>query len=142
MGAASRGGVTGCGPDGPRAGGAGTPEVYHPPIASPGGEAPGAISSRSREPLSPRHPSMERRAKIVATLGPATNDERMLARLLSAGADVLRFNLSHGDLDSHRATLRLVRRVSREQKRHTPVLLDLMGPRYRLGVLPDGPRSL
>jgi pyruvate kinase len=85
---------------------------------------------------------MDRRAKIVATLGPATADERMLARLLSAGADVLRFNLSHGDLESHRATLRLVRRVTREQRRQTPVLLDLMGPRYRLGVLPEGPRTL
>jgi pyruvate kinase len=85
---------------------------------------------------------MERRAKIVATLGPATSAEPMLGRLLAAGADVLRFNLSHGDLESHRATLRLVRRVAREQNRQIPVLLDLMGPRYRLGVLPEGPRTL
>ncbi|MGE0641323.1 MAG: pyruvate kinase [Thermoanaerobaculia bacterium] len=85
---------------------------------------------------------MERRAKIVATLGPATANEKMLGRLLAAGADVLRFNLSHGDRASHRATLNLVRRVAREQGRQIPVLLDLMGPRYRLGVVADGPRLL
>ena len=83
---------------------------------------------------------MERRAKIVATLGPATSDERMLGRLLAAGADVLRFNLSHG------ATTRIARRsgwcaASRGRAGpQMPVLLDLMGPRYRLGHSPTGPR--
>ncbi|MCB9377223.1 MAG: pyruvate kinase [Holophagales bacterium] len=85
---------------------------------------------------------MERRAKIVATLGPASSDEAALAALLRAGADVLRFNLSHGDQASHRATLHRVRAVSAELGRHIPVLLDLMGPRFRLGRLDDGPRSL
>ncbi len=85
---------------------------------------------------------MDRRAKIVATLGPATADERMLDRLLAAGADVLRFNLSHGTQDSHRRALRLVRKVARARGLHIPVLLDLMGPRYRLGELSGGPRQL
>lgn len=85
---------------------------------------------------------MERRAKIVATLGPATADERMLDRLLAAGADVLRFNLSHGNQDSHRRTLLLVRKVAKARGLQIPVLFDLMGPRYRLGELPGGPRLL
>jgi pyruvate kinase len=85
---------------------------------------------------------MERRAKIVATLGPATADERMLDRLLAAGADVLRFNLSHGTQESHRATLRRVRKVARGRGLQIPVLLDLMGPRYRLAELAGGPRLL
>jgi len=85
---------------------------------------------------------MERRAKIVATLGPATTDERMLDRLLAAGADVLRFNLSHGSQDSHRRALHLVRRVARARGLQIPVLLDLMGPRYRLGEIAGGPRQL
>ena len=85
---------------------------------------------------------MERRAKIVATLGPASADERMLGRLLAAGADVLRFNLSHGNQESHRRTLRLVRKVAKARGLQIPVLLDLMGPRYRLGELPGGPRLL
>ena len=85
---------------------------------------------------------MERRAKIVATLGPATAEEGALGHLLKAGADVLRLNLSHGDHASHRRAIRLVRRVAREQGRHIPVLLDLMGPRFRLGVIENGPRLL
>jgi pyruvate kinase len=85
---------------------------------------------------------MERRAKIVATLGPASSDEAALGALLRAGADVLRFNLSHGDQASHRATLRRVRTVAAELGRHIPVLLDLMGPRFRLGQIADGPRTL
>jgi pyruvate kinase len=85
---------------------------------------------------------MERRAKIVATLGPATADERMLDRLLAAGADVLRFNLSHGTQESHRRALRMVRKVARARRLQIPVLLDLMGPRYRLGELAGGPRQL
>ena len=84
---------------------------------------------------------MKRRAKIVATLGPASAEETVLAQLLRAGADVIRFNLSHGTLDSHRRNLKLVRRVSSELGRHVPVLLDLMGPRFRLGVLAE-PRVL
>ena len=84
---------------------------------------------------------MDRRAKIVATLGPATADERMLDRLLAAGADVLRFNLSHGNQDSHRRALRLVRKVARARGLHIPVLLDLMGPRYRLGEISAAGRA-
>ncbi len=85
---------------------------------------------------------MERRAKIIATLGPASAGETVLARLLAAGADVIRFNLSHGDLAGHRRALRRLRRVARAQGRHVPALLDLMGPRYRLGRLDAGPRTL
>ena len=84
---------------------------------------------------------MERRAKIVATLGPASSDEVLLARLLRAGADVFRLNLSHGDHAAHRRTIAAVRRVASAQAKHVPVLLDLMGPRFRLGAL-DEPRQL
>jgi pyruvate kinase len=84
---------------------------------------------------------VERRAKIVATLGPASTEEGALARLLRAGADVLRLNMSHGDLESHRRTVASVRRVSAELGKHVPVLMDLMGPRFRLGALAE-PRLL
>ncbi|HZJ70290.1 MAG TPA: pyruvate kinase, partial [Planctomycetota bacterium] len=78
---------------------------------------------------------MKRRAKIVATLGPASADEQVLTRLLHAGANVIRLNLSHGDTAAHRRNLRLVRHVAAELDLQIPVLLDLMGPRFRLGVL-------
>jgi len=84
---------------------------------------------------------MRRRAKIVATLGPASAGEATLERLLRAGADVLRFNLSHGTPEEHRANLRRVRRLAAGLGLEVPVLLDLMGPRFRLGHL-DEPRRL
>jgi pyruvate kinase len=84
---------------------------------------------------------MKRRAKIVATVGPASSAEEVLRRLLAAGADVIRLNLSHGTAEGHRHDLRLVRRVAAELGREIPVLLDLMGPRFRLGTL-AAPRSL
>jgi pyruvate kinase len=78
---------------------------------------------------------MRRRAKIVATLGPASSDERTIRRLLRAGVDVFRLNASHGTSEQHRAAVLAVRAVSRELGLFTAVLFDLMGPRYRLGEL-------
>ena len=83
-----------------------------------------------------------RRAKIVATLGPVSSDEAAIGRLLAAGADVFRLNLSHGNHATHAAAIAAVRRAADEAGREIPVLLDLMGPRFRLGDLPKGPRAL
>src|SRR6185295_8185903 len=96
---------------------------------------------RSQEPplYSPR---MERRAKIMATLGPVSRGETVLRELIRAGVDLFRLNLSHGTQEQHRETLRLVRRIAGEEGCHLPVVLDLMGPRYRLGQIPDEPRLL
>jgi pyruvate kinase len=85
---------------------------------------------------------MERRAKIMATLGPASTEEGVLRGLVRAGVDLFRLNLSHGSQDEHRKTLELVRRVAHEEGCHLPIVMDLMGPRYRLGVLPDTQRTL
>ena len=85
---------------------------------------------------------MERRAKIMATLGPASSSGEVVARMLGAGLDVVRLNLSHGSHDEHRALIRTVRSQAREAGRFIPIVLDLMGPRYRLGDLPGGERRL
>jgi pyruvate kinase len=85
---------------------------------------------------------MERRAKIMATLGPVSRDETVLRGLVRAGVDLFRLNLSHGTQEQHRETLRRVRRVAAEEGCHVPVVLDLMGPRYRLGSIHDEPRML
>jgi pyruvate kinase len=85
---------------------------------------------------------MTRRAKIVATLGPASTSEAVMRRLLRAGVDVVRLNLSHGSHDEHRERIRRVRKLAAAEGRHIAVLLDLMGPRFRLGVIADGPRLL
>ena len=65
---------------------------------------------KKASPKSPKSKPMERRAKIVATLGPASTEEAVLRRLLRAGVDVVRFNLSHGSHTEHRGRLQLVRR--------------------------------
>ena len=78
---------------------------------------------------------MERRAKIVATVGPSTSSEKALARLFQAGVDVVRLNLSHGSREEHRELMRRVRAVADRQERYVGVIVDLMGPRYRLGDL-------
>jgi pyruvate kinase len=85
---------------------------------------------------------MERRAKIMATLGPASANEGTLRGLVQAGADLFRFNLSHGTHEQHRTTLQLVRRIASDERCQIPVVFDLMGPRYRLGRIPDEPRHL
>jgi pyruvate kinase len=85
---------------------------------------------------------MERRAKIVATLGPASSSGEVIDRLLDAGLDVVRLNLSHGSHEDHRALIREVRERARARERFIPIVLDLMGPRYRLGDIPGAERWL
>jgi pyruvate kinase len=77
-----------------------------------------------------------RQVKIVATIGPATSSPENLERLLDAGINVARFNMSHGTADWHRATIQRLRQVS--QKKQTPlaILVDLSGPKIRVGNLP------
>ena len=81
---------------------------------------------------------MDTRTKIVATLGPASTAPDVLDRLLLAGADVVRLNLSHGTLESHLHTLGLVREASARTGRMVAVLADLPGPKVRSGQFPEG----
>lgn len=71
--------------------------------------------------------------KIVATLGPASNDPALIEALIEAGADVFRLNFSHGDHETHRATVHCIR--ERAQGRPVGILQDLQGPRIRTGKL-------
>jgi pyruvate kinase len=80
---------------------------------------------------------MARRTKIVATLGPASDAREVLGDLVRAGVDVVRLNLSHGDLDDHVARMRAVREVAAEQGRVVAVLADLPGPKVRCGRFGD-----
>ena len=75
---------------------------------------------------------MQRRAKIVATIGPASSSARTLARLIRAGVNVVRLNQSHGTEEEHRRLIRRVRRIGEEAGRSVGVMVDLMGPRHRL----------
>jgi pyruvate kinase len=77
-----------------------------------------------------------RKTKIVATLGPATRDERVLQGLLNAGMDVARINLSHGSTAEHSASIAAARRAAGRRAAPLAVLIDLPGPKLRLGDLP------
>ena len=76
--------------------------------------------------------------KIVATLGPASDSREQIQRLLAVGVDVFRLNTSHGVLEDHATRLRRVREVSKEAGIHAGVLLDLQGPKIRLGTFVGG----
>jgi len=79
-----------------------------------------------------------RRAKIIATLGPALDDPIRLRAAIEAGADVFRFNFSHGTVDDHRERIRLVREIAARAGRVVGTLGDLQGPKIRLGQVADG----
>ncbi|MGD9536571.1 MAG: pyruvate kinase [Alphaproteobacteria bacterium] len=84
----------------------------------------------------------QRRAKIVATLGPASSDERMIRALFEAGVDVYRLNFSHGEPDEHRARVDAIRAVEQAVARPIAILADLQGPKLRLGTFEAGKASL
>jgi pyruvate kinase len=85
---------------------------------------------------------MSRRAKIVCTLGPATSGRDQIAALVAAGLDVARLNMSHGSYGAHRAAYEAVRDASDASGRSVGVLVDLQGPKIRLGEFPQGPVTL
>jgi pyruvate kinase len=82
---------------------------------------------------------MNRRAKIVCTLGPATATAPRLAELIDAGMDVARLNFSHSTQAEHSAVYDTVRRIAAERGRAIGVLADLQGPKIRLGRFAEGP---
>ena len=79
-----------------------------------------------------------RNAKIVATLGPASSTEAQIQSLFDAGADVFRLNFSHGSHADHAERLRIVRKLEQEVDRPIGVLLDLQGPKLRIGTIAEG----
>jgi len=83
-----------------------------------------------------------RRAKIVCTLGPAVSTPEQIRELVDAGMDVARFNLSHGSHAEHTQRYTEVRRAAEESGRPVAVLVDLQGPKIRLGRFAAGPQSL
>ena len=86
---------------------------------------------------------MTRFAKIVATLGPASSDEAVLTEMVKAGLDVARLNFSHGEHETHAEMIALIRQISTKLGKPVSILLDLQGPKLRVGNLgpdasPDG----
>jgi pyruvate kinase len=84
----------------------------------------------------------DRSTKIVATLGPASSSREKLRALFEAGADVFRLNFSHGTHDDHRQRVELLRGLEKEFKYPIGILMDLQGPKLRLGTFAKGPMEL
>ena len=85
---------------------------------------------------------MDRRTKIVATLGPATDEPDVMDAMIRAGCDVVRINFSHGDAETHARRIRLVRAAARELDTDVAVLADLSGPKIRIDRFRDGHADL
>jgi pyruvate kinase len=81
--------------------------------------------------------AIERRTKIVATLGPASDSRERLRALIAAGVDAVRFNLSHGTHDEHSERAWLVREIASEVGRPIALIADLQGPKLRIGELAE-----
>lgn len=81
---------------------------------------------------------LDRRTKIVATLGPASNDEQVLRTLVEAGVNVFRLNFSHGTHEDQRARFNLIRSMEAEFDRPIGILMDLQGPKLRIGTFAEG----
>ncbi len=78
-----------------------------------------------------------RRAKIVATLGPASSDEETFRQLVRAGLDVARLNFSHGSHEQKSELIAMVRKIAKEEDKPICILADLQGPKIRTGTLVD-----
>jgi pyruvate kinase len=85
---------------------------------------------------------VERKTKIIATLGPASASPEVIERMVRAGMDVARLNFSHGDHETHAQWLRWVREAAEEAGRAVAVLQDIQGPRIRVGTFPGGAVAL
>ena len=81
---------------------------------------------------------MKKRTKIVATIGPASQDRSVIEQLLLAGIDVARLNFSHGSHADHAQVLRSIREISNLHGKPTPILQDLQGPKIRTGMIAAG----
>ncbi|MFM9026493.1 MAG: pyruvate kinase [Bacteroidota bacterium] len=82
------------------------------------------------------------KTKIVATIGPASGSYDTLKQLILAGVDVCRINLSHGDYSHHKEVMQHIRKINRELGLHTAILVDLQGPKLRVGEMKDNAMQL
>ncbi|MSO35164.1 MAG: pyruvate kinase [Acidobacteria bacterium] len=82
-----------------------------------------------------------RHTKIIATIGPASSEPRLLDELIAAGVDIVRLNFSHGTQADHAEKFHMIREAAKRAKRHVAILQDLSGPKIRIGRL-DGGRPI
>jgi len=98
---------------------------------------PAGVLSRASRVSTLRRVAIDRRTKIVATLGPSSDSRERLRALIEAGVDAVRFNLSHGTHEEHSERAWLVREIAAEVGRPIALIGDLQGPKLRIGELAE-----
>lgn len=78
---------------------------------------------------------MPKRTKIIATIGPASSEPRIIKKMIKAGMDAVRLNFSHGERRDHEQRIRLIRSEAKQSRRHIAIIQDLQGPKIRVGVM-------
>ena len=81
---------------------------------------------------------MMRRTKIVCTIGPSSDSDEMITRLIAAGMNVARLNFSHGTAESQRELIRKIKRLRKIANKPVAILQDLQGPKIRVGNIESG----
>lgn len=79
-----------------------------------------------------------KKTKIICTMGPNTNDENLMRKLVQNGMDIARFNFSHGDHEEQKSRMDMLKKIREEENKPIAILLDTKGPEIRTGVLKDG----
>ena len=79
-----------------------------------------------------------KKTKIICTMGPNTNDEALMRKLVQNGMDIARFNFSHGDHEEQKGRMDMLKKIREEENKPIAILLDTKGPEIRTGVLKDG----
>ncbi|PKK87081.1 MAG: pyruvate kinase, partial [Tenericutes bacterium HGW-Tenericutes-8] len=81
---------------------------------------------------------MKRKTKIICTIGPSSESEIMIERMIEAGMNVARLNFSHGSHEEHKNRMELIRKVSARMGKYVGILADTKGPEIRTGVFENG----
>lgn len=95
-----------------------------------------------KDTSSQSHENLGKMARIVCTIGPSSNSQEVINKMIMAGMDVARLNFSHGSYESHDAVLQMIRHAETEWMRPVAVLMDLCGPKIRTGNMQDGKVTL
>jgi pyruvate kinase len=85
---------------------------------------------------------LKRKTRIIATMGPSTSKREMITKLLQAGVNIVRLNMSHGSHDEHRKSFQMVRSEAKKLNLPVAIFCDLCGPKIRVGVLEGGQMTL
>ena len=81
--------------------------------------------------------AITKKTKIIATIGPSSDNEKTLEKFITLGVDGMRLNFSHGSHQEHGRTISLIRKTGKKLNKHIAIIVDVQGPKIRIGNLPE-----